>query len=67
MEKTADGEPWPVLIGNISQIDDRGGIASLAYRKDPWIEKALEGLQPKPFKAGTGRPPAGSDPPGRQP
>ncbi len=38
-----DGEPRLLLIGNVSQTDPRGGIASLASQGEPWIIKALEG------------------------
>lgn len=37
----ADGEPRLTLIGTVSQSDGRGGIASLAHRNDPWIERAV--------------------------
>jgi hypothetical protein len=41
--KSPEGEPRLLLIGNVSQTDPRGGIASLAARGEPWITKALEG------------------------
>ena len=41
MLKSPDGEPWPLLIGNVSQTDDRGAIGSLTQRHEPWIEEAL--------------------------
>jgi hypothetical protein len=41
MRRTASGEPSPLLIGTVSQTDDRGGIASLASHGEPWLEKAL--------------------------
>jgi hypothetical protein len=39
--KTPAGGPWPILIGVVSQTDERGAIASLVHRKEPWIEEAL--------------------------
>lgn len=39
---TPEGTPRALLIGTVSQTDDRGGIASLAYRDDPWVLKAIE-------------------------
>jgi hypothetical protein len=41
--KTADGADRPILIGNVSQTDDRGGIASLAYGSERWVRTALTG------------------------
>ena len=41
MRKTPEGETTPVLIGNVSQTDDRGGIASLSSRGEPWVSQAL--------------------------
>ncbi len=41
MRKTAEGKARPILIGNVSQTDPRGAIASLAYRNERWIEEAL--------------------------
>ena len=41
MRRMASGEPSPLLIGTVSQTDDRGGIASLASHGEPWLEKAL--------------------------
>jgi hypothetical protein len=43
--KTSDGDSQLVLIGNVSQTDDRGGIASLASRTDAWIDETLARLQ----------------------
>ncbi|MDR3633554.1 MAG: hypothetical protein P4L84_06940, partial [Isosphaeraceae bacterium] len=45
VRKTPEGELRPVLIGNVSQTDDRGGIASLTHRSAPWVGHALD---PKP-------------------
>jgi hypothetical protein len=49
MRKTSEGETVPVLIGNVSQTDDRGGIASLASRGEQWVNQALteQRLAPK--------------------
>ena len=41
MLKSPEGEPWPLLIGNVSQTDDRGAIGSLTQRHEPWIEEVL--------------------------
>jgi hypothetical protein len=38
---TPEGQAWPVLIGSVSQVDERGGIASLAHRNLPWIARAI--------------------------
>jgi hypothetical protein len=43
LRKSTDGKTWPILIGNVSQSDPRGGIGSLTSRGEPWIEKALAG------------------------
>lgn len=45
LRRSQAGTLSPVLIGNVSQSDGRGGIASLAHRSDPWIRDAL-GLKP---------------------
>lgn len=61
MGKTAGGEPSPILIGNVAQADDRGGIASLAHRNAPWIEETLDRDQspPGPLRRGAkDQPPA---------
>jgi hypothetical protein len=42
VRKTSEGEDRPILIGNVSQTDARGGFATLAYGSERWIEKALE-------------------------
>lgn len=39
--KTAPGTTRPVLIGNVSLDDERGGIAPLVFRQDRWVEEAL--------------------------
>ena len=53
--KTPEGGTTPVLIGNVSQIDDRGGIASLTGREERWLEEALARHQaasgPRPWSA----------------
>jgi hypothetical protein len=41
VRKSPAGESLPVLIGVVSQTDDRGGIASLVHRDEPWIDGAL--------------------------
>jgi hypothetical protein len=41
MRSSKGGGLRPILIGNVAQTDDRGGIASLAHRSDAWIETAL--------------------------
>jgi hypothetical protein len=41
LRRTQSGALRPLLIGNVSQTDDRGGIASLAYRSADWVEDAL--------------------------
>lgn len=53
--KTPRGELQAILIGNVSQSDGRGGIASLAHQSDPWIQGAL-GLKP----GAAGRAPLGN-------
>jgi len=40
--RNPEGEEIPVLIGNVSQVDSRGGIASIVYRNAKWMEDALE-------------------------
>gem|GEM_PF-2082263 len=40
--RNSEGEEIPVLIGNVSQVDSRGGIASIVYRKAKWMADALE-------------------------
>jgi hypothetical protein len=40
--KTPDGDPRPVLIGNVSQADERGGLGSLTHRNEPWLAEALD-------------------------
>jgi hypothetical protein len=37
---------WPVLIGSVSQTDERGGIASLVHRDAPWLAEALGVVPP---------------------
>jgi hypothetical protein len=44
VRKTADGTDIPLLIGNVSQTDARGGIASLAYGSERWVQSALTGF-----------------------
>jgi hypothetical protein len=46
MARTARGGAWPVLVGVVSQADDRGGIASLVHRDAPWLADALGGARP---------------------
>jgi hypothetical protein len=41
VRKTADGAGQPILIGNVSQTDERGAIASLAYGSERWVKAAL--------------------------
>jgi hypothetical protein len=41
VRKSPEGTPRPILIGNVSQTDDRGGIATLTNRAEPWIAKAI--------------------------
>ena len=31
----------PILLGNVSQTDERGGIASLAFGSERWVKEAL--------------------------
>jgi hypothetical protein len=47
VRETAEGPPAPVLVGSVSQTDDRGAIASLAYRNESWIGRAIVGLPPE--------------------
>jgi hypothetical protein len=44
MRTTAEGRKQPILIGNVSQTDPRGALASLAYGSERWVEKALAEL-----------------------
>jgi hypothetical protein len=48
MRTTPEGQPAPILIGNVAQTDDRGGLASLSYRNEYWIVRAIAGLPPDP-------------------
>jgi hypothetical protein len=48
MRTTPEGQQVPVLIGNVAQTDDRGGLASLAYRNEDWIVRALAGQPAEP-------------------
>lgn len=48
IRKLPEGEPMPILIGCVSQTDDRGAIASLVHRDEAWIEDALARLPSKP-------------------
>jgi hypothetical protein len=48
IRQTAEERAFPVLIGNVSQTDDRGGIASLASRDDRWLDRALNGSTREP-------------------
>jgi hypothetical protein len=48
MRNTPEGEPRPILIGVVSQTDDRGAIGSLIHRDEPWIEDTLAHPQPEP-------------------
>jgi hypothetical protein len=48
VRKTADGADRPILIGNVSQTDERGGIASLAYGSERWVKDALTRFPPEP-------------------
>ena len=45
---TPEGAPWPILIGVVSQTDERGGIASLIHRDEPWFADATAAPQPAP-------------------
>ena len=47
MGKSPEGQPRPILIGNVAQTDERGGLASLANRNEYWIVRALAGLPPE--------------------
>ena len=47
MRKTPEGQSLPILIGNVSQTDERGGLASLAHRNEYWIVRAMAGLPPE--------------------
>jgi hypothetical protein len=44
VRKSAEGESWPILIGNVSQTDPEGGIATLTNRSESWFAKALGDL-----------------------
>jgi len=48
VRKSPAGEPSPVLIGVVSQTDERGAIASLVHRDEPWIEDSLARPQAGP-------------------
>jgi hypothetical protein len=41
MRRTAAGGSSPMLIANVSQVDSRGGIASLVHRDARWISSAI--------------------------
>lgn len=41
MRTTAEGTPRPVLIGSVSQVDERGGIASLVHGGAAWVAGAV--------------------------
>jgi hypothetical protein len=41
VRKSPAGESLPVLIGVVSQTDDRGGFASLVHRDEPWVGGVL--------------------------
>lgn len=58
LRKSDDGELRPLLIGSVCQADARGGIASLAFRSAPWIERTLH-------SARTEQPAQGQDVPGQ--
>jgi hypothetical protein len=45
--KTPEGQSLALLIGNVAQSDDRGGLASLVHRNEYWIVRALAGLPPE--------------------
>jgi hypothetical protein len=47
VRKTPEGQSVPILIGNVAQTDDRGGIATLAHRNEYWIVRAIAGLPPE--------------------
>jgi hypothetical protein len=47
VRQTPEGQSLPILIGNVSQTDDRGGIASLAHRNEYWVVRALARLPPE--------------------
>jgi hypothetical protein len=44
VRKMADGPDQPILIGNVSQTDERGAVASLAYGSERWVKSALTGF-----------------------
>jgi hypothetical protein len=48
LARKAEGEPWPILIGVVSQTDDRGAIATVIHRHEPWIEEALAHTSARP-------------------
>ena len=41
LRMTPEGKTWPILIGNVSLTDERGGIAPLVSREDRWVERAI--------------------------
>ncbi len=51
MVKTADAEPRPMLVGNVAQSDDRGGIATLVHRNESWVKTAIGAEQSPPRSA----------------
>lgn len=40
------GATRPILVGNVSLSDDRGGVASLVSRADRWVDQALRRPEP---------------------
>jgi hypothetical protein len=47
LRKTPDGESRPILIGNVAQTDDRGGLATLVSRGEGWVRIASAGPAPE--------------------
>src|SRR4051812_27059930 len=48
LTRSPSGESRPVLIGVVSQTDERGAIATVVHRDEPWLEEALGRLPPDP-------------------
>jgi hypothetical protein len=49
VRETPDGKSGLLLIGNVALSDDRGGIAPLLSRQNPWVEQAVSAnaVEPK--------------------
>jgi hypothetical protein len=47
LRTTPQGQALPILIGNVSLTDDRGGIAPLVDRRDRWVAEAFTGQKPQ--------------------